>query len=491
MADVPNSAQAPTVNARFRVLLATSELAPWVKSGGLADVAAGLGRALGRRGHDVRIVMPYYETQFDPAQPERVVASSFIDGYRIDVLEARLGDLSAYLLRCPALYARPGTPYGDGAGADWPDNDERFGVFGRAVAWLADRHALRGFVPDVVHLNDWPSALAAPFVTAQPDRPGVLFTIHNLGYQGLFPRESFDRLETRIGLDRSWWSPAALEFHGRLSFIKAGLAFADRLSTVSTGYAREIQTDELGFGLGGLLRQRAGDLHAIVNGIDTDRWDPARDPLITHHYDADRLSVKSRNKALLQRELGLEVESRRPLAAVISRLVPQKGIDLVADALPELLDRGLQLAALGSGAEDIERRLERAGIDHSGKVAYRGGMDEALAHRLEAGADLLLMPSRYEPCGLNQMYSMRYGTVPVVRRTGGLADTVDAATGFLFDEPTADALVQAVGDALDAYVDSERWLRLQQNGMLRDFSWNRSAADYEGLYGDLCDRHGR
>lgn len=473
---------------RFRILLATSELAPWVKTGGLADVAYGLSRALVRRGHDVRVVMPYYESLFTYAGRDRMAAATLIDGYRIEVIETALDDLVVWLLRCPGLYARPGGPYGNAAGVDWPDNDERFGVFGRSLAWLAGDAPTPGFAADVLHLNDWPSALAAPFVAAAANRPGVLFTIHNLGYQGLFGGASFRRLSALLDMNPAWWAPEALEFHGQLSFIKAGLVFADRLSTVSPGYAREILTDELGFGLAGLLRHRARDLHAIVNGIDSERWDPAHDRFIAHHYDADRPQIKTRNKTLLQRELGLDVAPDRPLAIMISRLVPQKGIDLVLDALPGILALGAQLAVLGTGDADYERRLQAARTAHPGSVAFARGMNEALAHRLEAAGDLLLMPSRYEPCGLNQLYSMRYGTIPVVRRTGGLGDTVDAATGFAFDEPSASALLAALSTALTAYRDADAWRGLQQAGMRRDFSWDRSAAAYERLYGELCER---
>lgn len=473
---------------RFRILLATSELTPWVKSGGLADVACGLSRALVRRGHDVRVVMPHYESLFSYGGPDRLVASSRIDGFRIDVLETKLDDLVVWLLRCPGLYARPGSPYADPAGADWPDNDVRFGVFGRSLAWLAGHAPTPPFAPDVLHLNDWPSALAAPFVARAPDRPGILFTIHNLGYQGLFGGESFRRLSALLDMDPTWWAPEALEFHGQLSFIKAGLVFADRLSTVSPGYAREILTDELGFGLAGLLQHRAEDLRAIVNGIDSEHWDPAHDRFIAHRYDADRPEIKQRNKTLLQRELGLQAAPDRPLAIMISRLVPQKGIDLVLDALPGILSLGAQLAVLGTGDADYERRLHAARTAHPGSVAFARGMNEALAHRLEAAGDLLLMPSRYEPCGLNQLYSMRYGTIPVVRRTGGLGDTVNAATGFTFDEPSAGSLLTALRAALTAYRDPPTWRGLQQAGMRRDFSWDASAADYERLYGELSER---
>ncbi|MGE0625748.1 MAG: glycogen synthase GlgA [Pseudomonadales bacterium] len=476
---------------RRHVLLATSELAPWAKTGGLADVAAGLSGALARRGHDVRIVMPCYESSLSTAAPGKLVATATIGGHRLEVIESALPGVRVWQLLCPALYGRAGTPYGSSAGEDWPDNDLRFGVFGRAVAWLACEWSGWDVRPDVLHLNDWPSALAAPFVRQSGHRPGVLFTIHNLGYQGLFDRDSFDRLCGRIGLDPAWWNPTALEFHGRLSFIKAGLVFADRLSTVSPGYAREILTDEHGFGLGGLLRHRATDLRAILNGIDTTQWNPAADPHLPHYFDAGQLEGKRQNKLLLQRELGLVEDAARPLAAVVSRLVTQKGIDLVLDALPVLLSRGLQLAVLGTGERNLERLLGQAHRENPQQVAFRPGMNEPLAHRLEAGADIVIMASRYEPCGLNQLYSMHYGTIPVVRRTGGLGDTVDADTGFLFDEPSPSALVAAVDEALAAYHDRTRWRELQQAGMRRDFSWDARAAEYEQLYGELNASPGR
>ena len=342
--------------------------------------------------------------------------------------------------------------------------------------------------PDVVHCNDWQAGLVPALLAREVKRPATLFTIHNLAYQGLFPWETFERL----GLPRELWHMEAMEFHGQFSFIKGGLAFADRLTTVSPTYASEIRTSAFGYGLEGLLNHRANRLTGILNGADYTIWDPASDPLIPAHFTAHDLSGKARNKAALQQRFGLTVDSTVPLLGVVGRMVEQKGIDLIARAIPSFLDEGVQLAILGSGVHHYEHQLRNLAARHPLQIGLKIGYDEPLAHLIEAGSDLFLMPSRFEPCGLNQIYSLRYGTLPVVRRTGGLADTVfdtgpatlntGKATGFLFDGTSSDALSATVHRALGYYRQPQQWRRLITTAMAQDFSWHASARRYLALY---------
>jgi len=473
-----------------RILFATSEVAPLAKTGGLADVAAALPKALQHAGCDVRIVVPGYADLLRRIDATVVIHRGEAAGVGFEVLEATTGDLPRlWIVRCPALFDRPGNPYLGPDGYDWPDNAERFALFGRAIAQLATR-TTAGFRADLLHLNDWQTGLAGALLRDTPDRPATVFTIHNLHFQGLF---DYDWL-ARLGLPPELGTFETLEFHGRISFIKGGLVFADAITTVSPGYAREIQTPEFGAGLDGLLRHRAGDLTGILNGIDTDIWSPARDPLIPARYDTASLERKRDNKRALQAALQLPV-SQAPLLGMVTRLTEQKGIDLVLAALPALREFGVQLAVLGSGSAHLEEALTAAAAAHPGQVAFRNGYDESLAHLIEAGADLFLMPSRFEPCGLNQMYSMAYGTPPVVHRTGGLGDTVndagpvdsaaDAAvngTGFVFERAAPDDLIAAVRRALDWWRQPARFRALQVQAMTRDFSWARSSRAYLDLY---------
>ena len=479
------------MNRPLRVLFVTPELAPWVKAGGLGDVSRDLPRALAARGADMRVLIPAYPALRAAHPAAREVARFAAPGGTLEparLLEAG-GVPRIYLLDCAPYYDRPGGPYGSEDGADWPDNALRFGLLGRIAALLGTDASPLAWRPDVVHGHDWPAGLAPAFLAfAQGARAASVMSIHNLSYQGLFERDVLERL----GLPPQAFAPDGLEFHGRVSFLKAGLHYATRLATVSEGYAREIRGQPLGFGLEGLLERRSADLSGILNGIDTAIWDPARDPHLASNYDAGRLEAKRENKAALQRELGLREDPAAPLLGVVSRLVEQKGTDLVLAIAPELAREGAQLAVLGRGSHAIEDALRGLQADHPGAVAARIDFSEPLAHRIEAGADLFLMPSRFEPCGLNQLYSMRYGTPPVVRRTGGLADSVldaseenlraGSATGFVFDEPTADGLRAALRRALALYRDPERWAGLQRAAMARDSGWSRAAREYLELY---------
>ena len=482
----------------MKILFASSEAQPLIKTGGLADVAGALPLALGHFGQDVRLVLPAYPQAVERAIPLQPVAELYLPGSPepVRLLEGRLGgEIPLYLVDAPELFERPGNPYVSADGHDWPDNPERFALFCRAVTAIALNHAGLDWHPDLVHCNDWQTGLVPALLAGEDNRPATLFTIHNLAYQGVFDRAAFDRLH----LNPALWSPQGLEFHGHFSFIKGGLAFADWITTVSPTYAREILTPAFGYGLEGLLRHREERLEGVLNGIDYRQWDPASDPAIPHHYDADHFALKAGNKRALQREMGLPEEEDALLFGHIGRLVEQKGVDMILDVLPGLMRRpGTQLVLLGSGSAELERALQEAGRRFPDRVATYIGYDEPLAHRVEAGCDCFLMPSRFEPCGLNQLYSLRYGSVPLVHRTGGLADTVvDAtprnlldgrATGFVFDQPDSAALWRAMERAMEFWGRPEgAWERLAVNGMRQDFSWDASARRYLEIYRRAID----
>ena len=451
----------------MRVLFVTPECAPLVKAGGLGDVSAALPAALRALGVEVDVLLPGY------GEVLRKVggATEFAHFSELGLNFRLLREESLVLLDCPSLYQREGSPYQDPGGRDWPDNALRFGLLSKVAARLAVDY-------DVVHCNDWPAALA-PMLARKPS----LLTIHNLAFQGNFDPSWL----ARLGLPQELFSIDKLEFHGRISFLKGGLVHANALSTVSPTYAREIQGAELGCGLDGVLRERKSVLSGILNGIDGDTWNPASDPHLAQRYDESTLDKKTLNKAALQRRLNLEVTAELPLLGFIGRLTGQKGADLVAAAAAELAALPAQLALLGRGEREIEGALAAAAARHPGRIAVEIGFDEALAHLIEGGADLFLMPSRFEPCGLNQMYSQRYGTPPVARATGGLVDTIgDGETGFLFERAEPGALAAAVRRALAAWRDPRRWRELQRAGMRRDFSWPAAARQYARLYSRLA-----
>jgi starch synthase len=451
----------------MRVLFVTPECAPLAKAGGLGDVSAALPAALRALGLDVTILLPGY-----PEALRQIPGASEVGRFVELGFECRLLSLPNLLvIDCPPLYQRAGSPYQDPGGQDWPDNALRFGVLSKVAARLAAEY-------DVVHCNDWPAALM-PVYSARP----ALLTVHNLAFQGNFERSWL----ARLGLPPELFTIDQLEFHGRLSFLKGGLVRAGALSTVSPTYAREIQGAELGCGLDGVLRERRGVLSGILNGIDTEVWNPATDPYLAQRYDLLSLEGKSVNKRALQRRFNLEVTEELPLLGFVGRLTGQKGVDLIAAAAAELAALPAQLALLGRGERELEGGLALAAARHPGRIAVEIGFDEALAHLIEGGADCFLMPSRFEPCGLNQMYSQRYGTPPVARATGGLADTIgDGETGFLFDRAEPAALVAATRRALGAWREPRRWRELQRAGMGRDFSWRTAARRYAELYSRLA-----
>ncbi|MCP3868484.1 MAG: glycogen synthase GlgA [Gammaproteobacteria bacterium] len=485
-------------NAPLKILFTASEAHPLIKTGGLADVAGSLPIALSNFGLDVRLVLPAYPDAIQRSAPLQEVTSIRVPGFTetIRILEGRLaGRIPLYLVDAPSLFNRPGNPYTDASGKNWSDNGLRFISFCRAVASIALNHAELGWRPDLVHCNDWQTGLVPALLSSEWNRPATLFTIHNLAYQGLYDEETFQSLR----LPPEFWNPAALEFHGHCSFIKGGLAFADWVTTVSPTYALEILTKAFGYGLEGLLQHRASRLKGVLNGIDYAIWNPASDPAIPQHFDTNSFNLKYINKVRLQQELGLPVKEGAFLFGHIGRLVEQKGVDLILDVLPGLIRTpNTQLVILGSGSPELEKALHQASKQHPDRVAVFIGYDEQLAHRIEAASDCFLMPSRFEPCGLNQLYSLRYGAVPIVHRTGGLNDTVidvsprnlldGIATGFTFDTPDKNSLWRAVERAIQfKNRPGVWWDNLAINGMKQNFSWDTSARHYLDIYQEAID----
>jgi starch synthase len=476
-----------------KVLFASSEVFPLVKTGGLADVAGSLPGAMCALRQDVRIILPAYTEVLDSVERTRCMARLDMPQGEVRIL---MGDLpgssvKVWLVDYPPFFARTGNPYMGPDDKPWPDNAERFHLFCRVIVEIAMKRTRLKWKPDIIHCNDWQTGLV-PVLLSQEEKqaPPTVFTIHNMAYQGLFPHSSF----VALGLHDSLWSHDALEFHGQLSFIKGGLVYADRITTVSPTYAKEIQTPEFGYGLEGLLSHRSDYLTGILNGIDTDIWNTETDPYITEPYSVRHVEYKQLNKKALQQRFNLP-KSNVPLAGFIGRLVYQKGIDIILQAIDKLMQLPLQLVFLGSGEQKYQQLLLHYAEQYPNRIAVSIGYDEALAHQIEAGADLFLMPSRFEPCGLNQMYSLHYGTLPVVRNVGGLADTVvnssptalasGDANGFVFSGEQPRDLVQTMTYALQLYKDELSWKRLQITGMWRDFSWDHSAREYVQLYDQI------
>jgi starch synthase len=466
----------------MNILMVASEATPFAKTGGLADVLGALPAALQADGMQTAVVMPAYRQNQYPRQTQLAYRSLWIPigpGYVVDIYQTTERGVTFYFIDCPPLFDRDGI-YGS-SGVDYADNHLRFAVLSMGAVGVA-RYLFR---PQILHVHDWQAALLPVYLrqyfSDDPTFGGakVLFTIHNLGYQGIFGPEAVPQL----GLDRRLFNPEQMEFYGKLNLLKGGIAFSDAVSTVSKGYAREIQTPEYGFGLDGFLGKH-GPIYGIVNGVDYVEWDPEHDPHIARNYSVDDLSGKQECKRALLEELGLPAGDglERPLIGMVSRFAAQKGIDLIAEIASRLLEEDVQLAVLGSGDPPYESMFQLLGQTYPDRVAVRIGYDNGLSHRIEAGADMFLMPSRYEPCGLSQIYSLRYGTVPVVRATGGLDDTIEEDTGFKFRDYSGDALLEAMGSALRAYRDRGRWLAMMGSGMRKDFSWSAAAVEYVALY---------
>lgn len=481
----------------MKILQVGAEVFPLVKTGGLADVLGALPQALAGEGADVRLLVPGFAPIVDAVLHQQTVCECG-PGFGAARITLRRGQmpqsrLPVYVIDAPLLYQRPGGPYQSPSGSEWPDNAQRFALLGWVGAHLASGELDPAWRPDVLHAHDWHAAMSCAYVAAHPPVcVATVFTVHNLAYQGLFPREDFHLL----GLASGFMSPSGLEFHQQLSFMKAGLNFAQRVTTVSPTYAREMATHEFGFGLDGVIRGRGADVVVgVLNGVDATVWDPAVDAGLAARYSDDQLAGKQRCKAALQAELGLACDPAAPLFGIVSRLTSQKGLDLVLGALPGILRRGGQLALQGSGDAWLENAFLDAAREHPQSVGVRIAYDETLAHRVIAGADAILVPSRFEPCGLTQLYGLRYGSLPVVHRVGGLADTVvdasddavraDRATGFSFDADTPVALDGAIQRAITAFGHTERWLGLMKRAMAQEFSWPRAAASYMALYREL------
>ncbi len=462
--------------------MVTPEAAPFAKTGGLGDVLGSLPAALVERGEQVAVALPRYRVA-DISGAERIWNSMPLwagpRGFTAAIDQVILNGVQYLFVDCPALYDRAGI-YSD-RGADFPDNHIRFALLNQAAIGIA-RNIFR---PDIFHAHDWPAGLLAPYLrevfTGDPTFFGVkcVLTIHNLGYQGNFPPSVLGDL----GLGRALFHPGGLEFLGRVSFLKAGIVWSDAITTVSPTYAREIQTPEHGFGLDPLLRSNR--LTGILNGVDYGEWNPETDPHLVSRYSRLDLAGKRASKLALLQELGLPRLAERPLIGIVSRFASQKGMDLVMGIAEWLAGQDVAMAVLGSGEAQFEEMFRHLARLRPAQFAVRIGFDNGLAHRIEAGADMLLMPSRYEPSGLSQMYSLRYGTVPIVRATGGLADTVDEETGFRFDDYSPAALAGAIGEALAAWQDRDGWVERMRRGMAKDYSWEASAAQYQRLYHGL------
>lgn len=470
----------------LRVLHVAAEIRPWVKTGGLADVVAALPVAQARAGADIRLVLPALPAIADAVTGKREIFSCgpFMGAARIRVCRGRMrdSDLGVYLLEAPYLYSRPGGPYQDANGKDWPDNLQRFALLSWIAAHLAAGDIDPKWQPDIVHAHDWHAGLTPAYLCRHPlEQAKSVFTIHNLAYQGRFT----DANVLELALPQAWMAPgAALEFHGDLSFMKAALTLANHITTVSPNYAKEILTSEFGAGLDGVMRSRATSLTGILNGVDYALWDPASDPRLIQNFDRRDLIGKSRCKSQLQELNGLTVDADIPLFGVVSRMTQQKGLDLLLKTAHSLLPEGAQLVLLGSGDQDLEKAFTRLAQEHPRAVGVRIGYDEDYAHRLIAGADALIVPSRFEPCGLTQLYAMRYGTLPVVRAVGGLADTVDDETGFCFRGADT-GLSEVLRRTLDCYRQPTRWSQKVQAAMQCDFSWSVAATEYLQLYTKL------
>ncbi|MFY9876655.1 MAG: glycogen synthase GlgA [Rhodomicrobium sp.] len=478
--------------SQLKILSVTSEVYPLIKTGGLADVAGALPHAL--RAEDTRMItlIPGYPAVMAALHSSEEIRSiPFLFGGSARILSAKAANLDLFVLDAPHLYDRPGNPYVAPSGADWPDNAFRFAALGKIAAAIG-RGLIPRFAPDVVHAHDWQAGLAAAYLHyGEKPRPATVITVHNLAYQGQFPANLLGALE----LPAEALTFNGIEHFGAIGYLKAALQLSDRITTVSPTYAVEIQRPETGMGFDGLLRERSSRLRGILNGVDTEVWNPADDPRIAVNYDARGLYARAANKEALQHALGLAPEPDTLLIGIISRLSWQKGLDLLLDNLPVLLEENMQLAVLGEGDPEIKARFRAAAQSFPGRVGVLIGYDETLAHRIQAGSDAFLVPSRFEPCGLTQLCALRYGAVPVVSRVGGLADTIidanemalaaGAATGIQFASGTDDGLALALRKTASLFRDKLVWRVMQTNGMLADVSWRNPARRYAQLYREL------
>lgn len=475
----------------MQVLSIASEMYPLVKTGGLADVTGALPSALAASGVAVRTLLPAYPGVAAQLKKRKEVATfDALFGSKATIISGQVAGLDVLLLDAPHLFDRKGGPYGDASGNDWADNWRRYAALGKAGAEIAGG-LIKGYAPDLVHAHDWQAAMAPAYIRFGGHRPRpTVMTVHNLAFQGQFPLSIF----AELGLPAAALSLDGIEYYGGVGFLKGGLQLADAITTVSPTYASEIRTAEFGMGLDGLIRVRDHVLHGIVNGIDTDVWNPETDAHLAANYSAKTIAARARNRAALEERFGLDRDAA-PIFCVVSRLTWQKGMDVLAATIDDLVAIGARVTVLGSGDQSLEGALLAAAARHRGRVGVVIGYNEALSHLMQGGADAILIPSRFEPCGLTQLYALRYGCVPVVARTGGLADTViDAneaavsagvATGVKFSPVDGDALIRAVRRTIALYADRKTWQSMQKQGMKADVSWQKSAARYAELYRSL------
>ena len=473
-----------------KVLYITSEAFPLIKTGGLADVAGSLPVALFKQSQDVRLLLPAYPEVISKISRSKVLTTHSYYGLQVKIIETRLpgSNVLVWLVDCPAVFDRPGGPYIDQHGEVWDDNALRFTILCNAAVDIALDHLKLNWKPDIVHCNDWQTGLVPALLSLHKDRPATVFTIHNLAYQGNFDYQTF----TDLHLPDELWHMEGLEFYNQLSFMKGGLAYADKINAVSPNYAKEILQPEFGYGQDGLLRTRQKDLSGIINGIDEKYWNPGTDNLITQKYNRRTLNKKVQNKTALQKQLSMPIDENIPMIGMVSRLVEQKGLDIILQSLDELIKLDVQIVILGTGDIHYEIKLSELANKQPDKLKVIIGYSEELAHRIEAASDIYLMPSTFEPCGLNQLYSLRYGTLPIVTAVGGLVDTVTdtnkesiankTANGFIISEPTTESLVTKIIQILKIYKDSNTWRQLQDNAMRFDSSWTTSADRYIKLY---------
>jgi starch synthase len=487
----------------LRILFVTPEAFPLIKTGGLADVSGALPAALKELGHDVRILIPGY-----PAVLRKTINSSYLctlsnipNVGTLDIIIGEMPDtgVTVMAIQSDPLYERASGPYGDENGKDWDDNAIRFGILSYVAAILSSEDSpIKDWTPDLVHCNDWQTGLVPAYMHfMHRDRPKLkqaksIFSMHNLAFQGCYAPEWMGRLN----LPSESFQIEGLEYYGQLSFLKAGIFYSDGLSTVSPNYAKEIQTEEYGFGLQGLLAKRGQEIHGILNGLDTQEWDPAADHYLEYHYDDKKMAGKAKVKNALLVKLGLPIHTKIPLLGVVSRLTHQKGLDMLLECAEMLIQRHhCQLAILGSGEKSFEQGFQNLAKRFPEQVSTIIGYNEELSHQMMAGSDIFIMPSRFEPCGLNQMYGLRYGTPPVVSNTGGLADTVvdvneetlgnKTATGFVMPEVSTYQLLATTSRAITSFHDTRTWKTIQKNGMRQNLDWSNSAQSYIEMYEEI------
>lgn len=475
----------------IEVLSIASEAYPLIKTGGLADVVGALPRALAAQGVTMKTLVPGYPSVLTRLEDSHIAANlpDFFGGHA-NLLSGRAGGLDVFVIEAPHLYDRPGNPYLGPDGADWPDNWQRFAALS-FIGYEIGRGLVEGYQPQILHAHDWQAALVPAYVAFNaPTRVKTIVTVHNLAFQGVFSWDIFPDLR----LDHRAAHEGAIEYFGNISFLKAGLQCADAITTVSPTYAYEIRTQSFGMGMEGLLQSRADVLHGILNGIDTGDWHPGHDEALKENYTTSSTHLRAENKAALAEAFGLE-QGPGLLFGVVSRLTWQKGMDMLAECIDDLVARGGRLAVLGSGEVALENGFKAAAVRHPGKVAINTGYDERLSHLVQGGADVMMVPSRFEPCGLTQLYGLRYGCVPLVSRVGGLADTVidaneaaveaGAATGIVFSPATTEALMEAIHRAFGLFGRAKVWRKMQRRGMKSDVSWENSAEKYADLYANL------